>query len=234
MAKSIDKKTSGDFIHGITKGVLGAVPILGTAAAEFFGYIVSPPLEKRRIEFMNDLAERLKELEERRGIDLYELGNNEHFIDVALQAVSFALRTSRKEKIDAFKNVVLNTACAYSLDETMTQIFLNQLDRFTSWHLKVLDSLDNPLNWQKYGNERAFMRQGEVVTTMIDLSQFLQNTYPELNDKKLLIRIIWNDLKNECLIHKNLELSSHRVVDGILKERLTEMGKEFLRFIRFV
>ena len=49
-------------------------------------------------------------LKENSKIDLSKLADNEQFIDTVLVATTFALKTSEKEKIKAFKNVILNTA----------------------------------------------------------------------------------------------------------------------------
>ena len=49
-------------------------------------------------------------LKENSKIDLSKLADNEQFIDTVLVATALALKTSEKEKIKAFKNVILNTA----------------------------------------------------------------------------------------------------------------------------
>lgn len=60
----INKTTKGDIIYATVKAGLGSIPVLGSAATELFGLVVTPPLDKRRQEWMNEVAERLKELEE--------------------------------------------------------------------------------------------------------------------------------------------------------------------------
>ena len=82
-------------------------------------------------------------------IDINELANNEQFIDVVIQATTFALRTSQKEKIDALKNAILSTAVEYNINDTKSQIFLNQINRFTNWHIKILQFIESPTDWFK-------------------------------------------------------------------------------------
>lgn len=123
------------------------IPIVGTAASELLGYIVTPPLEKRRAEWIEEVGLRLKELEESNKIDIEKLSKNEKFIDTIIQATNLALKTSDKEKITALKNAITNTALDRSMDLASHQIFLNLIDSFTSWHIKFLHLFDNPKIW---------------------------------------------------------------------------------------
>lgn len=94
-----NKKTSGDITHSLVKGGLGTIPVLGAAAAELFGLVVTPPLERRRAVWMNEVAEKLKELERRGEIDISALATDEKFLDVVMQATTYALKTSEQDKI---------------------------------------------------------------------------------------------------------------------------------------
>ena len=153
MTEQTLKTTGTDIAHSLLKGGIGTIPIIGSLAAEIFGLVVTPPLEKRRAEWMNDIAVKLKELVDKKVINFEELQGNEQFIDVMLQATTFALKTSEKEKIKAFRNAILNTATGDSPDKTVSQIFLNQLDKFTVWHIRILNFIDNPREWFKKYNK---------------------------------------------------------------------------------
>src|SRR5690606_32250167 len=115
--------------------------------SELFGLIITPPLDKRRNEWMNQVADKLKELEQRNQIDFNDLKNNQQFIDVILHASSLAIKTSEQEKILALKNAVVNTALNEQPSNTKIQIFLNLIDVFTAWHIKVLHFFDDPRDW---------------------------------------------------------------------------------------
>jgi len=224
MTEQIIKTTGKDIAHSLIKGGLGEIPVIGSLAAEIFGLIVTPPLEKRRAEWMNEIAEKLKELEIRSVIDFQELQNNEQFIDVVLQATTYALKTSEKEKIKAFRNAILNTATGDSPDKTVSQIFLNQLDRFTVWHIKILIFIDSPRQWFKKFNKipPSYM--------MGSISSVLEEAYPELKNQDAFVDIIWNDLMTAGL-HKTSGLNSMMSGDGVLSDRTTALGKEFIAFI---
>jgi hypothetical protein len=214
--------TGKDIAHSLAKGALGAIPVIGSLAAEVFGLIVTPPLDKRRAEWMNEVAEKLKELEDRKKIDFVELQNNEQFIDVVLQATTYALKTSEKEKIIAFQNAIINTAVGDTPDKTISQIFLNQLDSFTVWHIKVLKFIDNPRLW--------FQEANRIVPSATSLSNILFEVYPELKDQEEIFNLIWNDLKTAGF-HATGDPSTIMSGDGALSRRTTSLGKKFLDYI---
>jgi len=222
--RDLEKTTSGDIVHSVFKGALGAIPYLGSAAVEIFGLVFTPPLEKRKIQIMNNFAERLNELESSKKIDLTELSNNEHFIDVLIQSTTFAIRTSQKEKIEAFKNAILNTAVGCSIDETKSHIFINQLDIFTVWHIKLLQFVENPVDCLKNASKPIPNYVSGSLATII------RGLYPELSQE--LLNIIWNDLKNAGFIDA-ADTQTMMTGNGLLAKRTTNFGDEFLNYIRF-
>ncbi len=224
MTDKVNKTTKKDIAYSIAKGGLGTISIIGSLASEIFGLVVTPPLEKRRAEWMNDIAEKLKVLENRKEIDLNELVENEQFIDVVLQATTFALKTSEKKKIESFRNAILNTAKGNTPNKTKSQIFLNQLDKFTDWHIIILDFIDSPRNWfENKGKTPPNYMSGSIHSLIIE-------AFPELKNQDELLNIIWDDLKMTGF-HKTGGLKAMMTGNGILSERTTTFGKEFLGFI---
>jgi hypothetical protein len=219
-----NKTTSGDIAHSLTKAGLGAIPVVGSLASEIFGLVVTPPLEKRRAEWMNEVAERLQALENNHSIDLDKLKDNEQFIDVVLQATTYALKTSEQDKIKAFKNAIVNTANGEAPDKIKSQIFLNQLDKFTTWHIKLLKFIDNPRDWFQQANRPL------PNYMMGSISHVVKDAFPELKNEDELLGIIWDDLKTAGF-HNSGDLRTTMSGEGTLSNRTTPFGKEFLGFI---
>jgi hypothetical protein len=224
MTDNINQTTKLDIVHSVVKGGLGGIPVIGSLASEIFGLIVTPPLEKRRATWMNEIASKLKELEEKNLLVIDNLINNEQFLDVVLQATTHALKTSEEEKILAFQNAILNTALGQTPDKTVSQIYLNKLDSFTIWHIKILKFLDNPRQWFKI----AQIQPPNLLMGTISHSIFL--AFPELKNEDELLEIIWNDLSSSGF-HNSGGLKTMMSGDGVLSERTTNFGKEFLKFI---
>jgi hypothetical protein len=218
------KETKDDISYSIAKAALGSIPIVGAAASELLQLLVTPPLEKRRNEWMIEVGEKLKQLEQKEELDLTKLASNDVFIDVVLQTTQLALLTSEKEKIQYFKNVILNSAVEENPNITEVHIFLNFISTFTVWHIKILKLFDNPEDWFKKNGKSmpSYMAAG--------LSNVLEEAYPELTGKRDLYDLIWDDLSRAGL-HKTSGLHTTMTGSGLMVQRTTPFGKEFLEFI---
>lgn len=221
----INKTTGKDIVYAAVKAGVGSVPLIGSAASELLGLLVTPPIEKRRAEWMNDVGQRIKELEKSGRLDLNSLADNEQFVDTVLQATTYALKTSDELKIAALKNAIINTALNEAPDKTISQIFLNLIDSFTSLHIQILNLFNDPENWFKSNNKRLpnYMSAG--------LINVVTEAYPDLKGQNELLNIIWDDLKRAGL-HNSGSLNTMMTGNGLLSQRTTDLGKEFLRFIK--
>lgn len=211
-------------VHSLVKGVIGTIPVIGSLAAEVFGLLVTPPLEKRRAEWMNEVAQKLKDLEKKQIINFEELQHNDQFIDVVLQASTYALKTSEKEKIQAFQNAIMNTAVGETPGETISQLFLNQLDSFTIWHIKILKLIDDPRLWF----QRANITPPDYISG--SLASVLFDAFPVLRSQHDMVQIIWNDLRSAGL-HSTGDLNTIMSSAGMMSGRTTSLGKKFLKYI---
>ncbi|MDQ1150490.1 hypothetical protein [Sphingobacterium zeae] len=223
--KDINKTTGKDVGYAAIKALVGLVPVLGGAASELFGLIVTPPLEKRRQQWMEEIAGKLAELEQQGRIDFSKLSDNEEFIDVVLQATSLAIKTSETEKLIALKNAVINTGINEGPGKTKSHIFLDLVNEFTIWHLKILTLYDDPKGWFD-ANGKTFPKP-----MMGGLSSVLKEAYPEIASEGELVKLIWKKLY-DAGFHNSAELSTMMSGDGMLSSRTTRLGKEFLEFIR--
>jgi hypothetical protein len=133
------EKSAGDVIHAVARAGLGMIPVAGAPATELLTLIITPPLERRRGEWMAEVGEALRKLEEQMGVVLESLQTKDQFVDVAVAASQIALRTSNKEKREALKNAILNSALPNPPEESLQKMFLSFIDTLTVWHLKLLD-----------------------------------------------------------------------------------------------
>jgi hypothetical protein len=61
------------------KSRTGLNTIFWCCGCELFGLVVTPPLDKRRQEWMNEIGSKLKELEENTKVNFENLSQNEQF-----------------------------------------------------------------------------------------------------------------------------------------------------------
>ena len=219
------EKKAGDAGYAVVKAGLSSLPIVGAAASELLGLIVSPPLEKRKSEWMEMVGNGLRDLEQKIGIVLEELQNNYKFIDAAMDATQIALRTSKKEKLDALRNTLLNSALPNSPDESIRKMFFSIIDTFGVLHIKILELFQNPRKWF-LKNQHQYPEH----IMMGGLSNLIEIAFPMLKSKKEIYNQMWKDLYLRGLVSTeglNLSISSA----ALEAKQTTGIGDAFLNFI---
>lgn len=218
------KANKADAAHAIVRSGLGTIPIAGAAATELFSAIVTPPLEKRKTEWMKKVGEALRNLESQKGINLQDLQNNDTFLDISLHATQAALRTSREEKLIALKNAILNSAMPSPINDSMQQMFINFIDTLTVWHLRLLSFLKDPVEWAEENNLNFSHISMGGTATIIEMA------FVELRQKRNFYDQLGKDLYSRGLINGDnfhITMSGH----GLLQKKTTDMGDRFLAYI---
>ena len=218
------EKSAGDVVHAVARAGLGTIPVVGAAATELLTVIITPPLEKRRSEWMAEIGDALRKLEEQMGVVLESLQTNDQFVDVAVAASQIALRTSNKEKREALKNAILNSALPNAPEESLQKMFLSFIDTLTVWHLKLLDLFNDPPTYIQKHNLRFGVSMGVM-------SHLIESAFPELKGKRDLYDLIWKDLFSRALVTTD-GLHTMMTGSGIVAKRTTEIGRLFLDYIK--
>jgi hypothetical protein len=113
-------------VSGTLAGSGVGIPVLGAILNASFARILAPPLAKRTQEFLNTVYERLLKLQsEIEGFKIENLADNQSFITTFLHVYSIVLRTHREEKLEALRNVVINAAKPFYVEDDVSQMFTN-------------------------------------------------------------------------------------------------------------
>jgi hypothetical protein len=220
------KASKADVAHALAKGVISAVPLVGTPAAELFSLVVTPPLERRRAEWLNAIYDRLTQLQsEVQGFRIEALKDNPLFITTVMHATIAALRNHQKEKLDALQNAVVNSARGVDIEENLQLLFLNMVDELTPLHLRVLKYFDSPRKWfEEHGIKFSIYMGGA--------SSGLEAALPELQGKRDVYDTLVMDLYNRGILnHDKTTIHTGMTEATILESRTTELGNRFLRYI---
>lgn len=219
------KAGSGDVGYAVVKTGISLIPLAGAPASELLGLIVTPPLEKRRSEWMESIGNALRELEQKINIVLTDLPKNDKFIDAAMDATQIALRTSEKDKLEALKNALLNSALPNSPDESLRKMFFSFIDTFGVFHIKILELFQNPRKWfPKHG-----MHYPDIIMSGA-LSHLIEKAFPMLSNKRDFYDQIWKDLYLRGLVSID-GLNVMMTAGGVEQKRTTGIGDAFLNFI---
>jgi len=211
----VPKKSIGDTAHALARAGLSAVPVVGGPAVELFQSVVQPPLEKRRVEWMRQVGEKLQELETQ-GLKLEKLQTNEEFISAVMYATHLALRTHQAAKLDALRNAILNVAKGQAPEEAVQHIFLDFVDSLTELHLRILRVFHAPLP--------------PAGMSMAGLNNVLEHNIPELRGRRELYDQLWKDLFARGLVNTE-SLNAAMSGTGLTQKRTSGLGDEFLKFI---
>jgi hypothetical protein len=225
------KPSVGDHLHAAVRVGLGAIPVVGAipvggAAVELFNAIVTPPIERRRDEWRASVGRQLEELVNAGFLRADELSNNEAFITTLMQASQAAVRNHQSEKLEGLRNAVANAALPHPPEESIQQIFIQLLDDFTVWHLRILKLFHDPRAW--------FQTNGKAPPSFAissDLERVLLAAYPELENRRNFYDRIVADLTDRGLFAGS-GLHTMMSASGAFERRATEMGDQFLDFIQ--
>ena len=219
------KRSPDDYIHTFARSLISAIPVVGGAGAELFSMVIAPPIEKRRDEWMNDIAERLTRLEE-----LYEefsvqsLANNEVFITTVLHATTVAIRTHQVEKLEMLRNAVLNAALGIDVEDSIQLMVLRLVDDLTPWHLKFLKYLDAP---RSYGEAKGIKYP---TWSSGGPSSVIEHTFTELKGQRAFYDQLGNELNARGLI-SSPRFHMTMTAGGMFQSFTTEFGRSFLTFV---
>ena len=218
-------RSKADIANALSKALIALIPGIGGSAAEIFALIFAPPLEKRRAEWLNSLAEALKQLEQEvEGFNVEELSKNEAFITCFMHATQMAIRNHQEEKLEALRSAVLNSALPGAPDEDMQLMYLQYVDFLTPWHLRILKLFEDPNKW--FEEHGISIPAADMGTRSIMLEEAL----PALEDRRDYYEILFKDLHARGLL-KTDQIHMGLTRPGVYMGIATDIGTNFLKFI---
>lgn len=204
-----------------TEIVASSLPGIAGLKNVFVEKLVRAPLEKRRAEFHERVAEGLAQLEARLdGFNPAALEENESFISAVYEATQAAMRSSVEVKREYLANAVLNVAAGYTLDDVIQASFIQIIARFSVQHVAVLKVYKDPASLGHLFPQS----NANIDAPMKDL--LARTLIPKGVSQDALDRV-HDDLDSERMI-------AFYAVQGNINESgslLTPIGEKFLRFI---
>jgi hypothetical protein len=204
-------------------------PISGAALTAFGQHLVravlAPLLTTGMTEFVNDLAERVQQLEDAGRLRIDELLKNERFVEAVGTASRLAPFTVRDEKRRALRNAVLNSALTQDLDALEQQIFFGFIERFTDLHLVMLKLLKDPEHWPG----RSGAQFGRSLNSA--LRAVLMDGLPALQMRPFLADQVWLELRSNNLVEGAESLDNAGEGPSVTRKRTTAFADRFLEFI---
>jgi hypothetical protein len=223
------KSSPEDTAHLVTSGILSWIP----GAPELFRKFVTPPLEKRQYEWMEEVANTLRQLEKKSNFSIDDLSKNEPFASVVIQATSVAIRNHHEEKRRALANCIFNAGISVNLDADLQLAFVRFVDELSPSHIQLLQIIRNRQNeivsMKSYNELYELLRDklSESLTTDVFKMICL-----ELQARGL-IRIS-PDMEDFSGIYEADHLTTRnptKEAEGLPRIAISEVGRRFLSFI---
>ena len=131
-----------DRIRDLFINYVGVIPVLGPALSSLFSEYIPERRQNRLYEFLDDFLTELKDLKEDNAakIDMNYLYSEEfgYIFEETLQLVTKAYQ---KEKIKAFKNILINSLIDKEVNQDIKEIYLHLVDELTDFDIFILKKI---------------------------------------------------------------------------------------------
>jgi hypothetical protein len=118
------KESKGEIALKLAEAGISAIPVFGGPLAVLSEFL-NEPYQRRKQEWLEELARVVSDLQSRTDELSKPLNENEEFLSAVIQANRIAMSTHQKEKHDALRNAVRNSALKSAPREDRQAMFLN-------------------------------------------------------------------------------------------------------------
>ena len=213
----------GRFGYAVARGTLGVVPYVGGGLQSILDQAIGEPLKLRQEEWFKTVAKGLQDLQDRlEGFDARSLGENVSFVGLVYEATDQAMRAQNKERLNILRNVVLNTAAGFAIDDVLRGRFMGYVGRFSIAHIRVLKAMDSPRSFPEMVAVGGNMSMGSFWPV-------LQAGVPELSQREDLLEVIVAELEVVLFVFGFFFVLLF--VGSNLNQHTTALGRAFLKFI---
>lgn len=233
----VSEQRPEDYLYALTKGGLSSVPIAGGIISAIFSTTVTSPYNKRMLAYLMTINERLDTLEKNGIINKQALLNDEEFMNVIIQSAEIAVKNSQKEKLDALRNCVINTARKTNIELDRKMIYLNIINQITPTHIIIFRTIANPEGAiRKLISQNLDQGKKDVsISLMKDFSNYL-GIDEELFNVAIRDLDTWGLVKDTASTYASglPEDKIEEVITNLVSTtegRITLHGWEFLKFI---
>lgn len=215
-----------------TKAIVASIPYIGGAINSVMNDISATRKFNRFEEFIDQLkddVENLKEINEK-------YIKEDDFFDLFEQASRYIMLERIKQKREKFKNILVNSIILSDSDYDKTEKYLKILSDLSTQDLLLLLVLDNPQEYnESKGNIIPSDNTSSVITQWKSMSmkELLEKLFPDIPLEEIEESALF--LESNRLIVSNFlqySLNTNGHLIDLLNNRLTNKGKDFLRYIK--
>ncbi len=159
LLEDVFKNSSADKNYSAIKALIGLTPGIGGGVAEFYSTYIVSPSQKRLCNFLKKFIDELQSLEAQiSSFSIKSLHENPSFNTILLQALEIVKRNHQEKKLEALRNLILNSVLQDSIEDDMKLLFLDWIDELKVSHLHLLYILYEP---NKYIEKESVLNELE-------------------------------------------------------------------------
>jgi len=220
--KSLANSPGLDAIVTLFKSLLN-LSIIGSPISVLLSDFIPSRRFLRLEAFVEELSEEYKKVEEKIDVDYITTDEFAYLFEQCFKAAS---ENYQKEKMDAFKAILVNSTIDRSLIHLEKEFFLNLTKQLTVLHVQILDFLHDPKDYIR----RKRLSESQIQGRYKD---FLPIIFPNIEFDT--IKIALDDLNNYGLTElKSSQFGVMTVSSGLQllgDRKTTSFGDKYLRFI---
>lgn len=195
----LPESSISDSYRKVALALVGAIPVAGSAVSVIVEHYWKAAYEKRLERFIAVLQERLISIEGR--VDVLEALQRDVVQTVSFDVAVAAARTGEDAKHRYLASAVVTVMRDTSWDTRadLASILTRLAGELTATHVRVLDLLADPLNWQR---RHSFILELEPNTQgRINFRAMIIRAFPDLDNDVSTLSAVLHDLESRGLLN---------------------------------
>jgi hypothetical protein len=220
--EEIKSTSASEHIFNIITAALASVPTGASFASLIKDYI--PNAKFKRIEnFAKQIAKDLKRLNDIIDKDYITKDEFAYMFEQAFRGVA---QNYQKDKIEAFRGILINSAIRQDVRQEEKEFFLNLADNLSVLHIRILKFLANP---------RDYIKEQEIYPNSIQggFRDIFRTLMPETYMS--IIESAFGDLYQMGFINTDKSIfHTMTAASGLqlIGDRVSDLGKKFIEFCK--
>jgi len=215
-----NSKHSEHIVNGI-KAILVNFPV-GSGIASLISDYIPSQRELRLIEFTKNIAKDLSDLQDRINEKYFK---TDEFAFIFEKCFKGAVENYQKEKILAFRAILVNSLIDFKITQTEKEYYLNLVDNLSLLHIQILTFLAFP---------RKYLELNELDESIVSggFSKFFPKVIP--NAKVEIIKLAFKDLNSYGFTNTDSSIFDSMTSSSgwsLLGDRVSRNGRNFIKFI---
>jgi hypothetical protein len=225
IVQKLDKTSGSDILATAFRAAVDAIPIVGGSLSTLVDQMIPDWKLKRLLTFVAELALDIESLQDKLDKDYIKTEEFGYIFEQTFRAV---LQEHQNEKLQALKNVLLNSMVRKDVNQEMKEYMLNTLRKLDSIHMRFIGLLDNPAAYYKTKalSDGSPIPGGSMINEM-------RRCFPELNES--VIRAVWNDLFTYGITNTDANSLGGMISTSgskALESRLSQFGRLLVDFAK--